>query len=62
MGYTEDALHAMGLMSCISALEGGYGERSEGGRYSSLRWRRGIVMMMICLCAAGIMDLAGISR
>lgn len=34
--YTEDALHAMGrLMSCISALEGGYGERSEGGRYSS---------------------------
>ena len=33
--YTEDALHAMGrLMSCISALEGGYGERSEG-RYGN---------------------------
>ena len=30
--YAEDALHAMGrLMSCLSSLEGGYGERSEGG-------------------------------
>ena len=33
--YAEDALHAMGrLMSCLSALEGGYGERSEG-RYGN---------------------------
>jgi hypothetical protein len=33
--YAEDALHAMGrLMSCISSLEGGYGERSEG-RYGN---------------------------
>ena len=32
--YAEDALHAMGrLMSCLSALESGYGERSgESGR------------------------------
>ena len=34
--YAEDALHSMGrLMSCISSLEGGYGERSEGGRYGN---------------------------
>jgi hypothetical protein len=33
--YAEDALHAMGrLMSCLSSLEGGYGERSEG-RYGN---------------------------
>ena len=33
--YAEDALHAMGrLMSCLSSLEGGYGERSDG-RYGN---------------------------
>lgn len=40
--YAEDALHAMGrLMSCLSSLEGGYGERSEGGGRSMMGNRGG---------------------